>query len=444
MINPQSPVIQSAIQSGANFNYSPQINMGMGYNDFMNPPQPPLYYQPNPYNMQMSPVDYYNNPYYVQQQKPYDMLHLNQPGAMAYSGYPNNGYPPSYYSPQYNGFQNGNYPQYGKINPLYGQQFNKEETQPKRYKIDGFNPLGTDKVLSPELIEKLAVLDEKYNELNAEKMEERQNLYDNSPYNYYGYMNMNYVDPILVSRYNRELQEIQDEATQLRIDLNEKLSRGVHYYRGDIDVDDENQWAEVQKAYQTKIVEIPEYVVQTYQEANMLRSTVDITDQLKNRMKEINARVTAEHDRIVKPNSNMMEFLDTAGLILWQNAFDELQHQEKLARRNKYSRKDFIKYLKGEGKKYDRDINIPNGFEERESNYNPNDAFYSLFPNLRREDGWSYEDGILKLNYPDRLKSGNVSVNQEQSNYERQRLEFANAVYNKIDPRDPRYGGGIA
>ena len=254
---------------------------------------------------------------------------------------------------------------------------------------------------------------------------------------------MSYVDPVLQSQYNRELQAIEKQAVEARISLNERLSRAVHFYRGDIDIDNEEEWAKVQKAYQPTVIEIPETTIRSNQEANALRATIDITEQLKNRMRQVNAAVSAEHDRIVSPNSNMMEFFDHAGLILWQNAFDELQHQEKLARRNKYSRRDFIKYLKGEGRKHDRDINIPEGFEDRENRYSPNDAFYALFPNLRREDGWSYEDGVLKLNYPDRLKNQDVAVNQEQSNYERQRLEFANAVYNKFDPRDPRYGGGI-
>ena len=441
MVNMQSPVIQSAVQNGANFGYPQQLNMGAGYNDFMNPPQP-MYYQPQPM-MQSGPVGYYNNPYITQQAKPYDMLHYNQPGAMqSFGAYPNTGYPPMYNT----GYQPGGYPQYGeKVNPLMmSGRMGPQMNEPARtYTIEGYNPLGTSKILTQELIDKLLELDDKYNELNAAKMEERQSLYDDNPYNYYGYMNYSYRDPILVSQYNRELQEIERQAVQARVDLNERLSKGVNYYRGDIDVDDEEQWKEVQKAYQPKVVEIPEATIQTYQEANMLRATVDVTEQLKNQMKQVNARVTAEHDRLVKPTSNMMEFLDTAGLILWQNAFDELQHQEKLARRNRYSRKDFIKYLKGEGRKYDRDISIPDGFDERETRYNPNDAFYALFPNLKREDGWSYEDGVLKLNYPDRLKNQGAVVNQEQSNYERQRLEFANAVYNKVDPRDPRYGGGI-
>ena len=438
MVNMQSPVIQSAMQNGANFGYQPQLNMGAGYNDFMNPPQP-MYYQPQPMT-QSGPVGYYNSPYYVQQvAKPYDMLHMNQPGMMnSYGGYPNTGYPPQY------GYQQCGYPQYGnKMNPLIGCQQQNQQPQ-KTYTIEGFNPLGTDKVLTKELYEKLLELDDKYNELNAEKMEERQSLYEDNPYNYYGYMNTNYLDPMLVSQYNRELQEIERQAVQARIDLNERLSRGVHYYRGDIDVDDEEQWKQVQQAYQSRVVEIPESIIACTQQGNMLRATVDITQQLKDRMKQVNARVSAEHDRLVSPDSDLMGFFDHAGMILWQNAFDELQHQEKLARRNKYSRKDFIKYLKGEAKKHDRRIDIPDGFEERENRYNPNDAFYSLFPNLRREDGWSYEDGVLKLNYPDRLKNQQGAVvNQEQSNYERQRLEFANAVYNKFDPRDPRYGGGI-
>ena len=443
MVNMQSPVIQSAMQNGAQFGYPQQINMGAGYNqEFMNPPQP-MYYQPQPMQ-QPGPVDYYNNPYYVQQiSRPYDMLNYNQPGAMNYyGGYPNTGYPPTYNSM----YQPGGYPQYGrgKYNPLMSTQ-PQQQQMAKTYTIEGFNPLGTSRVFPQDLIEKLRELDDKYNELNAEKMEERQSLYDDNPYNYYSYMNTSYVDPIIASQYNRELQALEEQAVQARVDLNERLSRAVHYYRGDIDIDDEEQWKEVQKAYKPKVIEIPQATIISNQEANMLRNTVDVTDQMKNRMKQINAQVSAEHDRIVNPNSNLVEFLDHAGLILWQNAFDELQHREKLARRNKYSRKDFIKFLKGEGRKYDRNINIPEGFDnDRESRYNPNDAFYSLFPNLRREDGWSYEDGILKLNYPDRLKNqqGTV-VNQEQSNYERQRLEFANAVYNKFDPRDPRYGGGL-
>ena len=82
-------------------------------------------------------------------------------------------------------------------------------------------------------------------------------------------------------------------------------------------------------------------------------------------------------------------------------------------------------------------------FEDRTTHYDPNDAFYSLFPNLDKDDGWSLsEDGTLKLSYPDRLKANRV-VNEEESNYEQQRLNFANAVYNKVNPRDPRNGGGF-
>ena len=242
MVNMQSPVIQSATQ----------MNMGAGYNqEFMNPPQP-MYYQPQPMQ-QTGPVGYYNNPYYVQQvSRPYDMLHYNQPGAMTYyGGYPNTGYPPTYNSMPYNGYyQPGAYPQYGrgKYNPLIGMQ--NQQQPAKTYTIEGFNPLGTTKVLTTELVDKLKELDDKYNELNAAKMEERQSLYDDNPYNYYSYMNMSYVDPVLQSQYNRELQAIEKQAVEARISLNERLSRAVHFYRGDIDIDNEEEWAKVQKAYQ--------------------------------------------------------------------------------------------------------------------------------------------------------------------------------------------------
>jgi hypothetical protein len=444
MVNMQSPVVQSAMQNGANFGQPYMMNMGAGYNEFMNPPQP-MYYQPQPM-MQSGPVDYQNTPLYVQRiaNKPYDMLHSNQPGTINYNGgYPNMGYPPYYgQMPRY-GYQQGAYPQYGqgKINPLMSVP--TQQQQARTYTVEGFNPLGTDKIISTDLEKKLKDLDDKYNDLNDQKMAERESIYAENPYNYYGYMNTNYLDPLLVSQYNRELQALQQEAVQNRIDLNERLSKAVHYYRQDIDIDNEEEWKKVQQAYLPKTIEIPESTFISSQEADALRQTVDITEQLRNQAMQINAKVTEEHNRLVNPNSNMMEFFDHAGLILWQNAFDELQHHEKLARRNRYSRRDFIKYLKGEGKKYDRDIKIPDGFEDRENRYNPNDAFYSLFPNLREEDGWSMEDGTLSLSYPKWKEHQNAIVNQEQSNYERQRLEFANAVYNKVDPRDPRYGGGF-
>ena len=173
MVNMQSPVIQTAMQNGANFGYPQQMNMGAGYNqEFMNPPQP-MYYQPQPMMQQTGPVGYYNNPYYAQQQaKPYDMLHYNQPGTMNYyGGYPNTGYPPMYGQPQPYGYQQGAYPQYGrgKYNPLIGAQPTQQPA--KTYTIEGFNPLGSDKVLTTELVEKLRELDDKFNELNAAKME---------------------------------------------------------------------------------------------------------------------------------------------------------------------------------------------------------------------------------------------------------------------------------
>jgi hypothetical protein len=395
--------------------------------------QQPMYYQPQPM-MYQQPMNIGGMGYNM----PYQQPMYYQPQPMGMYGQPN--------MMGYNMYQPGGYPQYGvnngKYNPLMMQQPVQEA--PKTYTVQGFNPLGTDKVFTTDQVKRLQEIDAEYSELNAEKMDERYSVYENSPYNYYGTMNSYYVDPVLMSQYNRELQQIKEEAEKNQYDITMRLAKGVHYYLGDVDVDDPKQWSKVEEAYKPRVYEIPS-MMPANREAEYFASLVDISDYLKRGVQEAHARVTAAHNSIVSPNSNMMEFFNNAGKILWQNAFDELQHREKLARRNRYSRRDFIKYLKGEGAKYSNEINVPDKFEDRTTHYDPNDAFYSLFPNLDKDDGWSLsDDGVLTLSYPDRLKhQHDTVVNEEESNYEQQRLNFANVVYNRPNPRDPRNGGGF-
>lgn len=445
MVNYDSQIVQNMIQNGAVFqdiSYTP-LDQALSLDNPMGNVSPyrNIYGNYNPMMYQSQYNQFNNSPYYYggyQQGYPSQMMSPNP-----YNGINNNPYngymSPNPYNSQYSHYNNkinpfvdytNNYINRGYDNIYQGNDIN--------YTIPGANLVGgSNKLITTTALEKMKALDDKYNKI----LEDRQYNYDNMGYGYYPNFMGGYIDPSLINQYNQEKQLIEEEMTQACIDINLTLSKICHNTLGDIDVNNEEEWNKIKSIYEPQIITIPRSQLNTEYEANEFRDMIDTTEFNREQIWRAQRLVTEEHNRIIPPDSNLEQFFDKAGLLINEIEFEKAKHRSRLALRNKYSRKAFLNYLRSEGDKHNVDINIPEGFDTRESHMNSDDPFYKLFPNLRKEDGWSFEDGTLKLSYPDRLKE--LHMNEEQNDYNRQRLNFANAVYNKINPHDPRYGGGF-
>lgn len=401
--NSDMPAYNGYQQYNPNMAYytAPQLNTGITeYRPIYNNPYTPNY-------------GYYGQPqlntYYQQPRQPWQLMQ------------------PSFNSPQYGQSKN---PFVSTPGPGYGPNYSpyNQQQMPSSYVIPGFNPTGNTTMYSEDLRRKLDALDDKYKKLNTEKAIERRRQYSGFGYNYYGMMNNNYVDPILNSEYNREKAAIEAEAKELLMDFNMKLSKAAHYYLGDKDLNDEEQLKEVKKVYSNTIVNIPQSDMNNYYLCRSLERGVDITEAAKASAIAADRKVSEYYHKIVNPNADIDEFLDTAGLILWEASVEEM-NKKGATYNERYSYNKLQKELQ-------RNIDIRDGFIPSYKDLDP-DAPFRAMSRMGMLDtpgvNMDFDSGTISL---DRNAWENsrrqIEHNREQMDYEAQRRAFIESVYNPV------------
>ena len=428
MYNQNSPVIQSLQQEGKLDNnpyniFTPDPPLGnyppqqYGYNPnnayYAAVSQPQLNTQFNTTTPYYQPV--YNNPYqappqlntyYQQQRQPWQLIQptMNQ-AQYANTGAPNNPFI-QYNTPNY-----------------YNQQ------QSASYVIQGFNPTGNTAMYSPALRQRLEDLNDKYQKLNTEKAIERRKQYSGYGYNYYGMMNQNYIDPVLRSQYNREKAQIEAEAKELLMDFNMKLSRAVHYYLGDIDMDNEDNLERMKQVYSNEVVTINSDDYRDYQFQRSIERGRDVTEEVRRSIIAADRKVSEYYHNIVNPNADLDEFLQTGGMILWHASVEEMN--KKGANYNERYSYDKLKT------ELDRNIGIRDGEYPSYSDLDPAAPFAAM-ANLGILDPspgvhFDPDKGTISLNRNEwETNKAQVQRNREQMNYEQQRRAFIESVYNPV------------
>ena len=392
----------------------PQYNPNMDY--FRNA-APQLNIQPTEYrpvyNNPFVPTNGYGQPqlntYYQQPRQPWQLMQ------------------PSFSTPQYGDSRNPfvSTPGYGPYSPYNNYQFQQQSS----YVIPGFNPTGNTEMYSEDMKLRLKALDDKYQKLNTEKMIERRRQYSGFGYNYYGMMNSNYIDPILNSEYNREKAAIEAEAKEKLMDFNMKLSKAVHYYLGDKDLNDEDQLAEMKKVYSNTVVNIPQKDMNNYYLCRSLERGVDITDAARASAQAADRKVSEYYHKIVNPKADIDEFLDTAGLILWEASVEEM-NKKGATYNERYSYDKLQKELQ-------RNIDIRDGFVPSYKDLDPDAPFRAMSqlgileptPGINMD----FDSGTISLNRNEWLNNKRqIEHNREQMNYEAQRKAFIDSIYNPM------------
>lgn len=396
---PDPPLESYMVPPG--YNYNPN----QAYYSAVNQQQ--FYRQPNITTYQ--PV--YNNPYippnmyYQQQRQPWQLIQPQQSQGPINPFIQNN---------SYNYYNNGYY---------YNQPI------PSSYIEPGFNPSGVNEMYSPDMRRRLDELDSKYQKLNTEKAIERRNQYSNYGYNYYGMMNQNYIDPVLHSQYNKEKAEIEAEAKDALMDFHMRLSRAVHTYLGDIDMNNQENIEKMKQVYSNKVIPINQEDYQMYQFQRSLERGRDITEEAKASAIAADRKVSEYFHNIVNPNADLDEFLDTGGMILWQASVDEM-NKKGATLNERYSYNKLQQELQ-------RNLEIRDGEYPSSRDLDPCAPFAALARSglLDPTPGIDFDinSGTISLNRDEwAANKARIEKNREQMNYEQERRAFIESVYNPI------------
>ena len=407
---------------------------------YTQPMQQPQYIQQQPMwnNGYYPQTQQFNYGYQQQQNAPWN---LTQPSKDYYAQY---SYPNSNSGSKIDPFVQSSH-QYG---PGYGPNYygNQQYT----YVVPGFNPTGLTEMYTEDLRKKLEDLKQKYKDLNEEKLYQRRQQFGNSlyGYNYYGGFNNNYMDPILSSEYNKEKAALEAEAKQNVMDFNLRLSRAVHNYLGDKDLNNEEELEKIKQVYSNTIIEIPKPDMDNYYRCRALERGVDITEDAKRSAIAADRKVSEYFHKIVKPDADLDEFLDTAGLILWEAHMEEVERKGKDLRERmnyeKFHRQNIEYITKHEGPEYaakymERNLSEDQMFDMlKEMNYlDPGNGLHmdsSGTITLNREE-WAAN-----------RKNRQVEANSEYEKYERQKKAFLDSIYNTGNSWDDVYaynGGAV-
>ena len=256
---------------------------------------------------------------------------------------------------------------------------------------------------------------------------------------YYGYYNpysyMFYNNPP-TQTLSKEIDSLKQEPRENRIAFDLHISKLAHNYVGDGLTDEE-----IKDRYTDKTIEMPQYMAEDIQEqyqfqrmANMV--PVDTSIAYRN----YDASVTAEHDSIIPPDSNMKETFEKMGF-LW----DKWEMEEEMHRRkdlsggnNDGSYRYFIRKKAEERyrekynveKKIQRFENIANAFGP--TNEGKQNFLNTYCPTLSQNAKLA-DDGTLEVSF--RLPSEQEEINKQEAEYQARRERFVQFV-NSV-PSDP-------
>lgn len=405
MVNYNSPIIQQMMQSGVQFNeqvagpapsIAPQQPLMTGYNQ-----QPNMYYAPPQFNQQNMGYYQYQQPMYgpgygpVPQFNQQNMGYGYNPNNMYYAQQNNAGY--FQQQPQRNPWDlinpsmdyleatgqvpvrefnamNPPTPSGQKTNPFMnsGSYFGSYQQQvPHNYTIKAYNPTGLTAMYSSDMSARLAELEKKYQKINADSYYKRKVTGTGYGYNYYGGMNVS-SDMNTVREYQRERAKIEEEAKQNVIDFNIRLSKLAHSYKGDIDVNNPEEFAKIEAIYRDRTVEMTQSDIAAYENMSNLCNLRDITQQRIAAINEADRKVSEAHHKIIPADADLDTFLEKAGLALWESSVEKMMKKgSTLSERMSYDR--FMYETERQSLKYDIDR-----YNQGISTYDPRQAFYEL------------------------------------------------------------------
>ena len=285
-------------------------------------------------------------------------------------------------------------------NPQYGSGYNRVY-QDQTYIVPGFNPSNTNVMYTNDMMN---IQEELMREMNKELDEynSKNNLYYN---NYYG--NLNRTNPYIVEKYRKKQFELEKQAKQRRVDFNKRLST-IAYTCLNGEAPDEEY---LNNIYDERTVTVPAKNVETMNKINMLeKCTVDATISQIANYNNYDNMITSEHNKIINPNSSLLEFLNTAGELYALGLQEEVDRDRKDKSKIYDNSDNYRKYLMQQIQRRDGTVNN------------------TLFPTLSNSSN-VLDDGTLQVTLPDWLNSKDKRAESEQK-YAENRQQFINSIYN--------------
>lgn len=385
-------------------------------------------------NMQyQQPMGYYQQQPYVPYPQPNP--YFQQPQMSGFGMYQGQGFQGYYGNPVF--AMQG---QHG-FNPYFPQV-----PQDQVYYIPGFSPSG-DTIFPPDVEETVFQLQlEMEAELEAsykERMQKANQFYQRSGYNYFGMAPVSYNDPMIVNKYKEKVQEIINQATKKRQELNYQLSRIAHGYNGE-EISD----AQLEEIYSPREIRVKGAVVQDMREQEYLSQFKPYNNAYM--YQQAFAQVAAEQSKYFPENCDLYDFFEIAGRILCDTAMEKERQRRKeggnlYAQDGSYSALIRQKLLERNNK--DSGVigggnstpNVPTQPIDQVSMSFGSPVNIPGMPTLSNS-GRLFEDGTLEITPPPGLGIGSSPVvihNQHEDGYEESRKAFIESIY--MD--NPKPGG---
>lgn len=264
-------------------------------------------------------------------------------------------------------------------------------------------------------------------EANIRRMEQQKSYYSSLGYNYYGtpYVDQNYVDPAIINKYKKKIEDMREEAKQARTELNKKLSRLCHSYLGE-EIDEDK----LDEMYSGHVVTISAQEVKFRAEQARFDDLVPFDNSEMYR--KHSAEVSNYYKEIFSESTDMNSFFRDCGQLIAREMTEEENHK----------RRDMSTQYKQDGsyrqlirrKLMERNAQQNNGIVPQQNNI----PFGEQFPTLA-QSATLLDDGSLSITVPPWVKNkGSVVTNIQEDGYEVSRRKFIESIYNN----DPRPGGG--
>lgn len=317
----------------------------------------------------------------------------------------------------YGGVPQYQYNQYWPNQQCYGGNIFQQQQEQQQNVVQGFNPLGVDTMQSVDYDQRKQEIEEFYQD--AARQDQNANGYSpyHNAYDYYGGMNNCFIDSTIVNAYVNAKHSLENEAKENRIEMNKALSRIAHSYSGEEITEDE-----LADIYDDKIMPTPAgYNSYDQAQAVQLSNVKPYHDNYRESADKADAAVSAKYHSFTSEDSNMYEFFDNAGMILWDQ-----WNQEGIRRQ-----RDRTRFGDGEFKQF-----LHTQMERREpNNVNALKALAETFPDGINEivsggmpDGMDIlDDNTVQINYPVKKEV----VNECEDEHKRNQYAFMNAIYNK-------------
>ena len=416
VVQTASPTITSEQEAANNasfgrYTYDPMSRMQQsmvslpGWQGYSTNPNPSGFYQ------QPMPMGYIGQ-----------SMMMNQPG---YSGY-GIGMNPYMYNPGMYG-----YPMYQQ--PIQQQQPQVMQIPPLNYRGDFLPP--------KDYEERLTKLANEYWIKEQEQAVKNHSNYNSAfGYNYYGGWFNNFYSPLRMEA-NNIVQSMQQEARENRINFNinlGKLAFNLTYGKGNYD---ESQLEDI---YRGKVIDNPMGVsMQQLYEQNRFANLVPFDNSAY--YQAFHNQVSAQHNAIIKPDSNLKEAFENAGELWAMYEMEDEMHRRRnltgaydsdgykyfvrkcIAERNNVQDSRFMGNNVASGSLMGNSIPAPGSMNVYTSNPRNGGSHVTTIPSIDNEGNMN-----LTLSIPCNFGSQKGSVytisNQNEAAYDKKREEFSRFI----------------